>query len=92
MFVPMIYGYPSVQQSVAPIMPTPAPSYLLPAPRVMEEVEENGGAEKVKLSNRKFKVHCPQCGKALMASEAAAYHRCPSCDKVFQLRKVNKDE
>ncbi len=36
-------------------------------------------------------VHCPVCGKALRANSVAEYHRCPACNKVFQVRKTGKD-
>ena len=90
--MPVMYGYPQ-QSSAAPVVPTPAPEGLCPAPSPSAAEDEDWEVGEVAQPvSRKFKVNCPQCGKALMASEAAPYHRCPSCDKVFQLRKINKDE
>ena len=45
--------------------------------------------------NKEWVVMCPRCGKKLTAREVSPYHRCPLCDKVFELRKfkayVKKD-
>ncbi len=38
----------------------------------------------------KVEINCPTCGKKLRVNSGAQYHRCPVCDKVFQLRKEKK--
>ncbi len=74
--------------------PSPAPAHLQP-----KKVATNG-AETKPLSkldsinevhkldlNKEWRVRCPQCGKELMVSERTPYHRCPSCSKIFQIKK-----
>ena len=34
-----------------------------------------------------WKVRCPQCGKELNVKDSTPYHRCPSCSKIFTIRK-----
>lgn len=103
-FIPVFYPFP--QNNVAPqepastpapapaIVPAPAPQYLLPAPSpmaIVEEQEQEKTVEDFEMNpNRKFKVYCPQCGAKLLAKDVSPYHRCPACDKVFQLRKFKK--
>jgi len=101
-FVPIFYGYPQGGVMQQPIMPMPAPQYLLPMPspataaaEAIELKEEKEPKEPTETTvedlemnpHRKYKVYCPSCGKALMARDVSPYHRCPACDKVFQLRK-----
>ncbi|MBE7085301.1 MAG: hypothetical protein E7368_04525 [Clostridiales bacterium] len=95
-FVPVFCAYPP-QGGMAmfqPPMPAPAPSNLLPEPSpatAEEEKEEENALNPYK----KYIVRCPECGTKLRARDASPYHRCPICDKVFELRKfktyVEKD-
>lgn len=96
-FVPVFCAFPqngTMPQPFVPMAPTPAPQHLLPSPSPMTAAEEAQEEENEKTvedfemnPHRKYKVYCPQCGKPLMARDASPYHRCPACDKVFQLRK-----
>jgi len=47
--------------------------------------EENG-----ERSNVIWEVKCPTCSKPLTTREGAPYYRCPSCGKVFGIRKTEK--
>lgn len=38
-------------------------------------------------TKKTWAVKCPQCGKELNVNDKASYHRCPSCSKIFTLRK-----
>ncbi len=67
---------------VAPIVPIVAPT-----PVVEEPVEE----PEIEVEPRDWEVHCPNCSKGLKVSDKAEYHRCPSCSKVFELRKNTKE-
>ena len=77
------------------VVPAPAPQNLLPAPspataaqEKAEEEEKERTVEDFEMNPyRKYKVYCPQCGKPLMVRDVSPYHRCPACDKVFQIRK-----
>ena len=92
-FVPVFCAFPQNMAMPAPaVVPAPAPQNLLPAPSpataAAEEEEMERTVEDFEMNpHRKYKVYCPQCGKALMAKDVSPYHRCPACDKVFQLRK-----
>ena len=60
------------------------------------EVEETKMENKTPLDpNKEWKVRCPRCGKLLLVKEVSPYHRCPACDKIFEIRKfetfVKKD-
>ena len=37
-----------------------------------------------------MEVKCPFCEKLLSVKDSAPYHRCPTCGKVFQIRKGSK--
>ncbi|MBQ7924023.1 MAG: zinc ribbon domain-containing protein [Clostridia bacterium] len=92
-FVPVFCAFPQGGMMPQPPAPAPAPEHLLPAPSpAVAEAEANEETEETVEDDtlnpyRKYKVYCPQCGKALMVRDASPYHRCPACDKVFKLRK-----
>ena len=68
-------------------MPAVAPAPVMPAPVVETPVEDEIKEITSIDPKKEWKVRCPRCGKELMVSERTPYHRCPSCDKVFQIRK-----
>ena len=43
-------------------------------------------APNIVMSDKKWEVTCPTCGRMLSVKDAQ-YHRCPVCGKVFQLSK-----
>ncbi len=99
-FVPVFCAFPqsgTMPAPFTPVAPSPAPQNLLPSPSPMTAAAEAEEQEKEETErtvedfemnpHRKYKVYCPQCGKVLMARDSSPYHRCPACDKVFQLRK-----
>ncbi len=80
--------------TVAPVlmagMPafTPAPETTVVSAPVTPAHTEDEIKEITSIDPKKeWKVRCPRCGKELMVSERTPYHRCPCCDKVFQIRK-----
>ena len=91
-FIPVFCAYPP-QGGMAmfqPPMPAPAPTGLLPEPSpTTAEEEANAETEEEQTLNpyKNYVVRCPECGTKLRARDASPYHRCPVCDKVFELRK-----
>ncbi len=91
----------TMETPFVPLAPAPAPANLLPSPSPMTAAEEakeqatedtdeetETTVEDFEMNpNRVYKVYCPQCGKVLAARDTSPYHRCPKCDKVFELRK-----
>ncbi|MBQ8323455.1 MAG: hypothetical protein IJX91_05760 [Clostridia bacterium] len=76
MNAPALTNVPETTNVVpAPVVETPAP--------VEDEIKEITAVD----LKKEWKVRCPRCGKELLVSERTPYHRCPSCDKVFQIRK-----
>ncbi len=90
--------YPPVSSTAeaVPVRPSPmpAPAYIQPTPSpvVEEEEKETFSEEPVEIPleldpSKSHVVRCPNCGKHLSVKEVSPYHRCPVCDKVFELRK-----
>ena len=86
----------STTAEAVPVRPTPmpAPAYIQPAPSPIaeEEEKETFSEEPVEIPleldpAKSHIVRCPNCGRNLNVKEVSPYHRCPVCDKVFELRK-----
>ena len=52
-----------------------------------EPVEE----EEDSISEKQWEVTCPSCSKLVRTQAGSLYHRCPSCNNVFELQKQVKD-
>ena len=74
--------------------PMPAPSYLTPVPspetKAAEEAERKK-EEDATSAEKQWQGRCPNCGKELLAKAGTNYHRCPHCDKVFEIKKFQVD-
>ena len=62
---------------------------VAPVEPVLPPVEEE--EEEIVVEPRDWNVSCPNCSKSLKVSDKSVYHRCPSCSKVFELRKNTKN-
>ncbi len=69
--------------------PAPAPTIVTVDAKIVEEEDDEDEEETVE-ENVVLEVNCPVCGKALRVNSSSPYHRCPSCSRVFQLRKIKK--
>lgn len=98
---PMQQGASAETPAVRPA-PAPAPESLRPAPSPATQAAEREEAKKAALAvgetseperivdvdmTKEWKVRCPRCGKELLVTEVAPYHRCPSCGNVFHVHK-----
>ena len=73
------------QEAETPTLAPVVAEMPAPTPQINEDEVEELSDELD--PTRTWKVRCPRCGKELTARETSPYHRCPVCDKVFQLRK-----
>ncbi len=79
----------AVVATPAPVVdPVPAPAPVVEKEPVVEEEEEIDFVGTVEVI--KYDVDCPYCGKKLRVNSSAPYNRCPSCRKVFEVRKTAK--
>ena len=77
-----------------PVMPVVAPVATASENQVQPTVEEekhfDGEVNELPATlnpKKDWKVRCPRCGKELNIKDSTPYHRCPSCSKIFTIRK-----
>ena len=65
---------------------------VMVAPMVIagdDENDEDDGYDK-DVADKEWSVKCPACSKPVKTKVGSVYHRCPTCDKVFEMQKVTK--
>ena len=65
---------------------------VMVAPMVIagdDENDEDDGYDK-DVAEKEWSVKCPACSKPVKTKVGSVYHRCPTCDKVFEMQKVTK--
>ena len=98
--MPPYMPYPMPMPPVVNVhAPYPVPCYVLPMPSREEPkpqpqplvetvVEEKEESKPMQIS--KWQILCPTCKKRLTVKDSSAYHCCPACNNVFELRKENR--
>ena len=54
------------------------------------EADEEDEEEEDSFLEQEWEVSCPTCSKVVKTQPGSLYHRCPSCQKVFELQKQTK--
>ncbi len=85
-------GHPSsLYVNVAPVMVLDTGKKAAEDEEKLKAIQAQAQAKQENEEPAIAEVTCPCCGRGLRVNTASEYHRCPACNKVFQLRKIKKN-